>query len=730
MPRSYRFPAYILLVLGALHARPNVVAAQEASPRTDSILARAERGDSGARSKAEALGWTYIKLAAEEGRLDPATARRMARAALIVEGPLAPLDAPPTPQDRIWRSAAVSALEMALGADSGDLWSATQLDRIAPYPFIWENPDKELIALRALQVRHPNLPSALRMTEVRLELERGSADSAAVRFTELPANAASAAALGHLAAEIAFANRLDSAGTAAYYRGAAAIGDSADAAWYTRDIAWIAEGSELTEWNALPPAGRGAWLKRFWNRRDFGDGQLPGTRLPEQFRRWRVALRDYRWEYDGSTAKGMVIPFNDGVEYHYLLINGKIAGGDDSFPRDPTVSELDYLNRMRPLSKVIDDRGGLILRHGDPAQRVTMPGITQLQEETLMWRTPSGPLIVSFSRMAERIPPPLGTLVPSQRYGMVARNYPAGDLMANCEVDPKLCTLAAQVGEGASKALILTSGNTVHQDFKRMRTEAERTDGNPESFATDLGATFQAYGIPGGGTLVVFDIPAKPLATAIHDTAAMSLSARLRIVVGDSARGEFAGTLDTVRTWTLGATPSAQATVAGFVVLRAPPGSWSVAMVMSDIARHAGTGGRIDGVPVVDFGDSALELGDPILGSDASGLVWNHDGGSIPLNPRNVWRPDEPATLSYEVGGLVPGRSYDTRIEIWEAAGRPGTYRNSIQFALPASATIMAIQRDLALDQLGEGSYRVVVRVRDTVTGREVSRERHLLIRR
>ena len=105
---------------------------------------------------------------------------------------------------------------------------------------------------------------------------------------------------------MAFASRKDADGAAAYSAGATAIRDSADAAWYTRDLAWIAQPDEITEWQALAPAAREAWLEKFWNRRDIDDGRLPGTRLPEQFRRWRIALRDFRWDYDNSTARGAI----------------------------------------------------------------------------------------------------------------------------------------------------------------------------------------------------------------------------------------------------------------------------------------------------------------------------------------------------------------------------------------------------------------------------------------
>lgn len=722
-----------LLLLGLV--RPSL--AQEAGPRTDALLARAEHGDAQARHDVETLGWDFIKLVADKGHLDPVTARTMARTMLFLASPLPPIETPPTDKERVWRSAAVNALEMALAQDSGDVWSASQLERIAPYPYIWMDPDQELVALRALLARHPDLPSNLLLTRVRLELERGSADSAATWLALVPAGAISGAGRGHIAAEAAFARRKDADGAAAYYEGASAIRDSADAAWYTRDLAWIAQSDELTEWHALAPAAREAWLEKFWNRRDIDDGQLPGTRLPEQFRRWRVALRDYRWEYDGSTAKGIIIPHQDGVEYNDTLPGNSRGGGDVPFPKDPTVSGLAYLNRMRPLTKILDDRGGLLLRHGDPTQRVKMPGITARSDETLMWATPAGPLVVSFTRMVDSVkggqagvgPDLAGTS--SERFGMVARNYPVGDLMADCSVDPRLCLLAAKWVEGPTLASTLAYSHTILADFTRMRETAERTDGNPDTFKNDLSATIQAYGIPDLGTLVVFAVPAKGLVPDAKARAGTTtFAARLRVVAGDSARGEFAGVVDTVRTWTL-AKPAGDSTqLTGFLLVPTPPGTWSVAVVLSDLARLAGTGQRIANVPVVAFDGKTLRLGDPILGSPRSGLSWTHDGDQIPLNPRNAWRPDEPAILNYQVDGLVVGRAYETHIEVWETAGNPRTFKTSVGFTTPATATRMSLERELSLRELTPGDYRIVLRVRDTVTGTEVTRDRRLAVRK
>lgn len=334
-----------------------------------------------------------------------------------------------------------------------------------------------------------------------------------------------------------------------------------------------------------------------------------------------------------------------------------------------------------------------------------------------MWATPTGPLIVSFSRMGDSL---YYNVVPSQRFGMIARNYPAGDLDADCELDGRLCG-----------PLTRDRANAILQDYTRMRTEAEHSDGNRESFASDLKATVQAYGIPDRGTLVVFAVPAKGLVSDPKRRAGTSAySARLRVIVGDSASGEFAGVVDTVRTWTLAKAPGDSTQLTGFLLMPTPPGTWSVSVILSDVARIAGTGQRLGNVPVAAFDGMALRLSDPILGSPTSGLAWSNDGDRIPLNPRNAWQPEELAILTYQVDGLVIGRSYETRIEVWDLGGHSKSFNMSIGFAAPATSTRMSFQRELSLRKLVPGEYRLVLRVRDTVTGTTVTRDRRLAVRR
>ncbi|MBK9548165.1 MAG: hypothetical protein IPO52_03405 [Gemmatimonadetes bacterium] len=54
----------------------------------------------------------------------------------------------------------------------------------------------------------------------------------------------------------------------------------------------------------------------------------------------------------------------------------------------------------------------------------------------------------------------------------------------------------------------------IRQEFTAAREVAERTEGNPELYRKGMAGIFQAYGIAGGGVLVVMALPAMRCAVA------------------------------------------------------------------------------------------------------------------------------------------------------------------------------------------------------------------------
>jgi len=603
-----------------------------------------------------------------------------------------------------------------------DTWSMERLEDLAPYPHIWKSPEEELAILSAASTGGTRLSPRLSRTAIHLEFELGHtsrADTLAQLYHD-PATALRE----RLLAELAFARGEDTVGLAHYFQGALAIADTVEAAGYRGDLVWIAEPEELREWDQLSNSSdaREKWLRGFWGRRDLADARPPGTRLPEHFRRWRLALTSYRWERDGSTVLGLDIP---------PAAANQATLGDILFPRSPKHTVMDLQNSFIPRSRVLDDRGRLTMRLGAP-EAVNLPGISASSEANLFWLTPNGRVVVGFSKPS--VPRDLNR-AGLDRYGMIARNYPTGDLTTTCVVDAKLCVLAGFLAlvprGGRSAAAEDLAGATVTR-YSGMRVFAERADLNPEVFRDSLGATVQAYGVLGGGVLVVIGIPLDRLLRSVttEQAAPSRLAAHVRVIIGNSVLGEIVTVLDTLRTWRGPANPIPGSLISSYLLVPAPPGSWRVAVVVSDEKREYGTGVQFNAVPIAGKGSGRVVISDPIFGRTGGGLSWRHNDELVPLNPTNAWRSDEAVLISYEVDGLVPGRMYETRYETWKTAGRPKSPSNVITMRAAASAVTETVHRELSLRELSQGDYRVVIRVKDTVTKVESVRERMIPVRK
>ncbi|MBK9548164.1 MAG: hypothetical protein IPO52_03400 [Gemmatimonadetes bacterium] len=371
---------------------PRAACAQREGAEFDVLAARVTAGEAGARKELMPIARRMLLDWNEKPRrAEPV--REMVTVLLAMAQPLTPLDQPPRENEVDWRGPAVRALRWLVAADSGDVASLERLMRIAPYPYIWLPPEKELAHLRAAATRLPVLPLRLGLAWFGLELEVGTTDGAARALERIPADSISSAMRHHLLTRLAYAEGDSARAREAYRAGAQAIASAGDAEWYYSDLNWFASSAERAQWQALPlqPGSHATWLANFWDRQDLEDGRLPGSRLAAQFERWRYALREFRWDLDGSVAEGLPVPRDAAQE---------LGLGDSPFPKDEGTAQIMYDNRYSPVDRVLDDRGRLVMRHGLPTERILTPGITSMAQETLVWSRGDGQVLVSFSRPA------------------------------------------------------------------------------------------------------------------------------------------------------------------------------------------------------------------------------------------------------------------------------------------------------------------------------------------
>lgn len=701
--------ASLRLVTSILLAAPTLLSAQAKNSAVDALVVRVEVGDQSARrelnpiARRMLLDWNERPRTAE-------SARAIARVLLAMAQPLTPLDRPPRENEVDWRGPAVRSLRYAVAADSGDIASLTLLTRIAPYPYIWRAPDHELAHLRAAAARHAVVPGAILLAHFGLELEVGTTANARHVLESAPSDSLPPAIRLHLMARLAYAEGDSARGREAYRTGAAAIRSAAEVAWYFADLNWFASDAERKSWRALQlePGAHAAWLAAFWDRQDLEDGRLPGSRLAAQFERWRFALREFRWDLDGSVAEGLPVPRRAALELGY---------DDIGFPFEEGIARMMYDNRYAPVDRVLDDRGRLVMRHGLPTERILTPGNTSVAQETLVWSRGSGQVVVSFSR-----PESNGTVT---RLGMLARNYPVGDLMTICRRDARLCALAGS----SSLAGARYQAERIRLAFTEARRDAEATEGNPERYRKGMSGIFQAYGVVGGGVLLTLALPAAALLPANPPQSQLAIASRWRAVIGDASSGRIVATLDTVRRWRIAVPPAGGSYLSAYAEVAVPPGNYTVTMIAGDTLHQVGAGGRIDAVPVIPLDGAALRLGDPILGRSGSGVTWRHGNANVSLNPTNAWTREDEAPLHYELDGLVVGRAYTLEVELWEADAKAKAPRTKVSFTMQASAVHQSGEQLVSFRELNRGDYRLVLRVRDPASGASAERSRSVAVR-
>jgi hypothetical protein len=696
------------------------LAAQEAPLMVrDELVVRTLAGDSAARRTLGAIARSELR----EWNSAPRTldgGRALAGMLLTLAHPLTPLDKSPHAEEIEWRRPAVRVLRQLAAMDSTDTAALLLLESIAPYPYIWANPTSERAHLRAA-ARHAALPTTLATAHVGLALELGDFAEAREALAGIPPDSLPLPIRSHLAARVAYASGDSAAGLRSYYAGARAIATVRDAAWYFTDPHWLATEAEREEWLALPlGSGRHAeWLEAFWTRRDLDDARIPGSRVAEQYRRLLLALREYRWDLDGSTAEGIHVPVGADNDY---------ASGDSRFPQDPYIAKPIYDNRYFPVSRLLDDRGRLVLRHGKPTDVIQSPGIAGLSSETLVWHRTNGQLMVSFSRAS--MPNGAGENTSSLRFGMLARNYPTGDLMSLCRRDPSLCMLAGLSALPVSgQEAARNRAEQIRLRYTSARVSAEATEGNPERFKREFPALFQAYGIAGGQVLLVAAIPVSAIAFDATSAGPVSAALRFRAVIGDPVGGRIVATLDTLRRWQLRNAPPAGSYLTFVTLVPVPTGSWRVSLVAGDTLNEQGAGFRAEGVPVIPLDGTALRLSDLILGRSGSGVTWPLAGRPVALNPTNAWSREDEAPLFYELDGLVVGRNYALEVELWETDGKPKAPRTRIALTITAAMVHQRGEQVISFRELRKGDYRLLVRVKDPVSGAVVERSRLVAVR-
>ncbi len=494
---------------------------------------------------------------------------------------------------------ASQAFARALAADPNQLGNLEALvrdrlavDRPAPADIVRDGVRRAAAARTA--------PAAIGLGLGRIELAMGDSTAAIAAF-----DAASALpggrALGLVESARVRLTRGDPRGHPLYFD-AAALDDSAAVSRIRRDVAGVATGAELDEFDRLLGPDRSRFLREFWARRDRADLRQSGERLREHYRRLAVAAR--------------------------------------SFPNPD------------------DQRTAVLVRHGEPTARATarIPGLAG--NESWWYGRADGELLVHFVSGAD---PTYFGVVESLFDLVVDRGTPAGDDRGSGDLTDQLLRSRAQLSPFYQSA---ASGRRdqlgpfwirERELGKAGRNLALTTDRFPLRFTRDLPVRTQwlslGSGADGSVTDLIFAIPAFA-ADSGGSLLEGARQVRLRAVAWDSL-GVPAAAVDTVISATVADDRAGPRFLRGHLPVRLAAGRFT-----ARVAIEMGTRGAVvttDQLVVSPLGPNWQS--DMALGSRANGSSVAI-GGLGPLVESDPWggfrRSDTLAVFGMAMGRAEP----------------------------------------------------------------------------
>lgn len=221
------------------------------------------------------------------------------------------------------------------------------------------DPGRSLLALEALRLAGRGRTPAPTVLAALGQLERDVGDArAALRAFDawLPRSGRQRGlALLEVARTRFLLGRAD--GTTPYFDGAV-FDDSAGVRHYRDDIALVASADELDQYDRTVGSARADFLRRFWAMRDRAELRRDGERLQEHYRRVYYARRTFPLPTPGRSR---------------VL--------------DETVTALE---------PGFDDRGIVLVRHGEPDDRVVMSTFGVEPNESWRYHRNEGDLVLHF----------------------------------------------------------------------------------------------------------------------------------------------------------------------------------------------------------------------------------------------------------------------------------------------------------------------------------------------
>jgi len=616
------------------------------------------------------------------------------------------------------RSKAADALAKAAQADPAYVPAIALLSEVTLAQKIKPKREEALAAARRAAQSAAGTSPTVHLARARLEREVGSSDSAIVALQAYVATGGDPAIARFESAQALYDLGRTRDGMDAYFDGAGNIVSTEARKLYRSDIEWVADSAELASYDLEEVGALRAWLTHFWTRRDVAAGRRPGERLAEHRRRQTYAVRTFRRIGSLEFLPALYDPPVSTFLQPGVVVQG--PGGDQpAAPRGEPgetpgqgVVDLALRRGENPVtagacgSELVDARGVIYVRHGDPDQTASYAGEDARPNVSWQYERPGGPLMFHFMQ-------PIG----ASDYCL----YVLPDLTPN--------VLASRAGL-YSGFLTLGSRASVERAATRGWHDMAvglTTDSYTLRFRRNLEPVARAYALSmpdgGGNRLVVaYAIPGKELEP---ESEAVPVTYRLRVrALVSTERDSLITASDSTRLVRHQTRLGRGEYLTGLVEFPLPVGRYNVRLVVSQDERETGGSAAFPAIDLPDFSRPRLSLSDLVLGRDGLGLRMRTGGGTVPVDPLNTYPVGATVDVYYEMTGMASGSQYQTDIELVpiesgddETALERRVPDITLSFSELTETPIVRVTRRVDLGVLRAGQYRLRVRVTDPSTG-------------
>jgi GWxTD domain-containing protein len=614
-------------------------------------------------------------------------------------------------------SKAKGSFKKALAADPMMANAALGLARLSLQSRDKDNLRAASAALRHIQERNRgNATVSTALSEVEAALGNlEAASAAAISATDI--ETASPTALRAQAAALVRQKGKAEAGTRAYFAGIEAL-DAEAADLYFEDLLPVANDAERAQWGKSDLESRKNWLKRFWNMRAASSGTTVAERISEHYQRLAAAHDRYRREGKRGAAPGG------------SLVLAKYDA--DALP--------------------FDDRGLILVRHGQPDEVVRTSDVDLRPNETWVYRgAGSKNTLYNFVQLRDGtdyrlVDDVLLALDPSTR-GVPAEA--AYKLLTDRQAyEPRYAALATQFGAFTSMTRRGTIASAmgdaagprqrIAQDMRETALEGLETDSDAPDFTGDMPFYYDLYSFKGTNNQTQITVAAAIPGTSVSANqigAQFIYSLQASLIVIDTATSEVVRR-DTVVSMRSARLLGEHEHLRLHLDLPAPYSKTSIHRIVIRDLVTPGKGQLYGGeADIKNFTGTMLMLSDVVLAEPENG-TWQRGEAKLGLVPPRQFMEGQPLRLFYEIYNLPSEAEYRTEIIMEPMEGETGFGRIKklfggggsgvrLQFDGVAPANNTGVLQELrqVTAQVKPGKYRVTVRVTNLADQQSVRSE-------